>query len=258
MTDDRAGASEVARLTGAGLDAGPRDVLVALITFGASLAVLVYGLSSLASFPIFLAAHLVTIAIPATYLALRMRDHSDLTVPTLLLVATTATGPVGALGCAVMALGLWLRRPAPKRLQDWYDYIAGVVARSRLTHIHDELTSGRLPTDPAAEVPRFRPILHGGSVEEQQRVLGVIGRRYHADFRPALRNALRNKNGFIRAQAAAVASKLSIEEKNRLWSGSSLGEDGRERPYGPAKSDRSVEPADQTAPDALDVEARRP
>jgi hypothetical protein len=191
---------------------------------------------------------LVTIAIPATYLALRMRDHSDLTVPTLLLVATTATGPVGALGCAVMALGLWLRRPAPKRLQDWYDYIAGVVARSRLTHIHDELTSGRLPTDPAAEVPRFRPILHGGSVEEQQRVLGVIGRRYHADFRPALRNALRNKNGFIRAQAAAVASKLSIEEKNRLWSGSSLGE----------KSDRSVEPADQTAPDALDVEARRP
>jgi hypothetical protein len=51
---------------------------------------------------------------------------------------------------------------------------------------------------------------------EQQRVLGVIGRRYHADFRLGLARALRNKNGFIRAQAAAVVSRLTIDEKNRL------------------------------------------
>jgi hypothetical protein len=225
MTDDRAGASELPRLAAAGLDASPRDALVALVTFGASLAVLAYGLSSTGSFPIFLAGHIAVLAIPVAYLALRVRDHGDITIATLLLVATIATGPVGALGCAVLALWLWLRRPAPTRLQEWYDYIAGVVARGRLTRIHDELTSGRMPSDPAAEVPRFRPILHGGSVEEQQRVLGVIGRRYHPDFRPALRNALRNKNGFIRAQAAAVASRLSIDEKNRLWSGSAAGED---------------------------------
>jgi hypothetical protein len=84
--------------------------------------------------------------------------------------------------------------------------------------------SGRLPSDPAAKVPRFRPILYGSSIEEQQRVLGVIGRRYHVDFRPALRKALRNKDGFIRAQAAAVASRLDIDEKNRLWSTASIDE----------------------------------
>jgi hypothetical protein len=67
-------------------------------------------------------------------------------------------------------------------------------------------------------VPRFRPLLRSGSTEEQQRVLGVIGRRYHPDFRSALRDALRNRNGFIRAQAAAVASRLDIEEKKDLWS----------------------------------------
>ena len=48
-------------------------------------------------------------------------------------------------------------------------------------------------------------------------MLGVIGRRYHADFRPVLRKALRNRNGFIRAQAAAVASHLNADEKSRLW-----------------------------------------
>ena len=112
----------------------------------------------------------------------------------------------------------------------------------RLKSIHDELKSDRLLSDPAAQVPRFRPILHGTSIEEQQRVLGVIGRRYHPDFRAVLRKALRNKDGFIRAQAAAVASRLDIDEKNRLWSTS------------------ASEEADQDAPhqDALDVEPRQP
>ena len=37
----------------------------------------------------------------------------------------------------------------------------------------------------------------------------------------SLRDALRNKNSFIRAQAAAVASRLDAEEKNKLWSSAS-------------------------------------
>jgi hypothetical protein len=250
MTDiDHAIGSEPVALPpgDAGLDVGLADALVALLTFAVSLAVLGYGLSSIASLPLFLALHLATLIMPATFLRIRARDNGELTVPVLLLVATFATGPVGALGCACMALALWRQHPSPKRLQDWYDYIAGVVARSRLTHVHEELTSGRLPFDPAAKVPRFRPILHGTSIEEQQSVLGVIGRRYHADFRPALRKALRNKNGFIRAQAAAVASRLDIDEKNRLWS---TAPDKR-----PAPAARRQSAPDQ---DALDAEARRP
>ena len=113
------------------------------------------------------------------------------------------------------------RVPTPHRLRSWYEYITGVVARDRIVHLYDDLNSGRLPHRPGAEFPRFRPILHGTSTDEQQRVLGVLGRRYHADFRAALRDALRNKNSFIRAQAAAVASRLDAEEKNKLWSSAS-------------------------------------
>jgi hypothetical protein len=199
------------------LDVGPADVLVALMTSALSLAVLAYGMSAIASAPVFIVLHLAVLVVPAIFLRGRMRRGGELTVPVLLLIATFAAGPVGALGCAVMALTLWRQNPSPARLQDWYDYIAGVVARTRLTRIYDELVSGRLPSDPAAKVPRFGPILEGSSVEEQQRVLGVIGRRYHADFRPVLRKAMRNSNGFIRAQAAAVASGLDADEKNRLW-----------------------------------------
>jgi hypothetical protein len=242
MTDvDRALASEPVspQLNEPRLEVGPGDVLVALLTAACSLAVLAYGLSAIASVTVFVLLHLAALIIPAAFLGFRARRNGELTVPVVLLLATFAAGPVGALGCALMALALWRQGPSPLRLQDWYDYIAGVVARGRLTRIHDELRSDRLLADPAAQVPRFRPILHGTSIEEQQRVLGVIGRRYHPDFRPVLRKALRNKDGFIRAQAAAVASRLDIEEKNRLWSS------GSRDPGGPSD-------------DALDVEARRP
>src|SRR5260370_36040908 len=105
-----------------------------------------------------------------------------------------------------MASLLRRRRPSLERLHSWYAYIAGVVARDRPARIYEELSSGRLPRDPIAEIPRFRPILTCGSTEEQQRVLSAICRRYHGDFRATLRQALLNKNGFIRAQAAAIAS----------------------------------------------------
>jgi hypothetical protein len=230
------------RLDEAGLEVGLADVLIALVTFAASLAVLIYGMSANARFEDALLLHLAVLVAPALFWTVRAWHNGELTVPVLLTVATFAAGPVGALGCAGMALALWCQRPSPTRLQGWYDYIAGVVARSRLTRIYDELISGRLPHDPAAEVPRFRPILHGASIEEQQEVLGVLGRRYHPDFRPVLRNALRHKNGFIRAQAAAVASRLDIDEKNRLWS---------------TAVPREADPGTRVA-DALDAERPRP
>jgi hypothetical protein len=225
--------------TAPGLEIGLDDVLVALVTSWCSLGVLWYGTGPDASFSSFLLLHLAVVGVPALFFAMRAYRNGDLTIAVLLLLATATAGPIGAIGCACMAFALWCRLPAPTRLKNWYEYIAGVAARRRVARIHDEMVSGRLPTDPHAQVPRFAPILQGSSVETQQRVLGVVGRRYHPDLRPILRKALRNRNGFIRAQAAAIASRLDIEEKNRLWS--------------------TTPPADQGAPaDALDVEARRP
>jgi hypothetical protein len=200
-----------------GLTVGFGDVTASLLSFGASLLVLAYGMSATADFRIFLLAHVAVLAIPVLLWTKRARTNGEITFAALLTLTTLVSGPVGAFGCLIMALTLSYRRPSPIRLQNWYDYIAGVVARGRLTRIYDELASGRLPSDPAAKVPRFRPFLHGSSVDAQQRILAVIGRRYHPAFRSALRNALGNKNPFIRAQAAAVAARLDSDEKNRIW-----------------------------------------
>ena len=163
------------------LDARLLDALVALVTGAASLSVLAYSLSAAAIFPLCLLMHLAVVGLTAGYLAIRVRQNSDLTVPFILLLATAATGPVGAIGCAGMALSLWSRHPSPSRLQEWYDYISGVVARTRVAHLHDELVAGRLPSDPAAAVPRFTPILQGdfgrGSATRARRDRPALSRR---------------------------------------------------------------------------------
>jgi hypothetical protein len=215
--DQIAGESGSGRPSVSALKVDFHDLLAALLSFGASLLVLAYGMSAAALLPVLLLLHVGVLTIPAGLWTIRARRNGELTFAVLLTLATLVSGPVGALGCGLMALTLWYQRPSPRRLQNWYDYIAGVVARGRLTQIYDELASGRLPSDPAAQVPRFRPILNGPSVDEQQRILAVMGRRYHPAFRPALRNALRNRNAFIRAQAAAVAARLNADEKNRIW-----------------------------------------
>src|SRR6266849_3318519 len=166
MTDtDRASLSRLAsqRLDQAALEVGSRDVVVSLVSFAVSLAVLAFAMSPLASFPAFIALHVASLVVPGIFLTMRLRRNGELTIPVLLLVTSFACGPLGGLGCAFMALALWRRRPSPGRLRHWYEYIAGVVAREGIVRIYDELSSGRLPPDPASEVPRFRPLLHDAS-----------------------------------------------------------------------------------------------
>jgi hypothetical protein len=192
------------------------DVAVSALTFALSVAVL---WTAMRGVPIGLIAalHGGVICVPLAFSTLRMRTGGDLAVPLLLLIVVMVSGPLGAAGCAAMTLALWLRRPDPRRLQCWYDYIAGVSRRTAVEETYVELTSKRLLTDFSAPIHRFDPILSGTSLAQQQRVLGVIGRNYHPDFRATLKKALRNRNILIRAQGAAIASVLAPEDKTRLW-----------------------------------------
>jgi hypothetical protein len=220
MNDPDPTADPAFKVFGPAATGGRADVLCCLLTFVLSTAVLVYAMSSGAKLSLLVVLYAAVLVIPIGFCVMRRRDKGELTFATLLLMTTAVAGPIGALGCALVVLALWSRQPGPERLRHWYEYISGVVARGVTVRLYEELTCGRLPSDTKAAVPRFRPILRSASVEEQQRVLGVLGRRYHEEFRAVLREALRHRNGFIRAQAAAVATRLDFDEKTRLWSGS--------------------------------------
>jgi hypothetical protein len=198
------------------------DAAVSVLTFVLSTAVF---WSAIRGAPIGVVAALQggVVCVPLAFLGFRNRAGGELVVPLLLLIAVAVSGPVGAAGCTAMTLVLWLRRPEPRRLQRWYDYIAGVGQRTPMEETYTELTSARLSTDFSAPVHRFDPILSGTSLVQQQRVLSVIGRNYHPDFHASLKKALRNRNILIRAQAAAIASLLAPEDKTRLWQPAAVG-----------------------------------
>ena len=200
------------------IDVRAADVVVAMITFAASSGVLWVAHGGGLAMPWALLLHCGAVCIPAGFFALRQRHGLELTIPTLLFVATLAGGPMGAAAVACATIALAWRKPRPQRLRDWYAYIMGVVEHSPGDRLYQELTAGRAPADPMAAPRAFMPIFKGNSIDEQQRVLGVIGRRFHGDFRPVLREALRNRDGFVRAQAAAIASRLDLKEKSLLWS----------------------------------------
>ena len=194
-----------------------RDIAVSLVTCVASLLVVVGLVDGYVDIGEAVLLHLGVFAVPVLFLIYSQRRGHELTVATLLSVGTLVAGPIGAIGSLVVTLAWWYQRPDAARLHDWYDSITGIVVRGDAARIHDEVTSGRRSADPAVSVDRLGLVLSGSSVAEQQRVVGVIGRQYHEDLRPLLRSALRNRNPIIRAQAAAVASRLDLDEKNRLW-----------------------------------------
>jgi hypothetical protein len=194
-----------------------RDIAVSLMTCVLSLAIAAGVIVGKIGIVTAVLLQLGVVALLVLFLIYSARCGRELTVATLLAVGTFVGGPIGAVGGTIVAFALWRQRPAASRLRDWYDTITGIVAREQSARIRDDVVLGRLPADPAASVDRLGLVLSGHSMADQQRVVGVIGRQYHPDLRPLLRRALRNPNAMIRAQAAAVASRLDLAEKNHLW-----------------------------------------
>jgi hypothetical protein len=69
-----------------------------------------------------------------------------------------------------------------------------------------------------------------GSLVQKQALLGLIGRKYHADYYPHLKLALRSPQAVVRAQAAAVFAKLKEEQKAQLNLSLSKGGDAADDP----------------------------
>src|SRR5213076_1581889 len=105
------------------------DVLASTAVFVLSLVVVGIALRG-APIAVIATLHAGVVCFASTLFLLRMREGGELALPLLLLMSVTVSGPLGAGGCMAMELFLLPRRSDPRRLSDWYDYIAGVSRRS--------------------------------------------------------------------------------------------------------------------------------
>jgi hypothetical protein len=136
------------------------------------------------------------------------RQGSD-TNPFLLLAITTGViGPLGAAGCLVVSQLVHLGTESDDLLKAWYARLSLSTETDAMTRLSDTITTGRalhLTEEPTAS---FLAVLEHGSVSDQQRVLGIIARKFHPDYLPVLKKALTNEAPVIRVQAAAVAAHV--------------------------------------------------
>lgn len=165
-------------------------------------------------FPI-LAGHLAVVALGGWWVLRRSNGVADVSPSVLIVLAVAVGGPIGA--AAALLIPRFSRRSAKTGplLEDWYQRIALSAEISRETELCDNVASGRT-MDLAAPPPRsFAATIADGTLAEKQVALGLIARRFHPDYLPALTAALKSPEPVVRVQAAAVAARVRDELKTR-------------------------------------------
>lgn len=140
------------------------------------------------------------------------------------------TGPFGAAGMLLLALVLGFKKPETKLLDEWYRRLSQSTRRNKENLLYRSIIAGRAPKSGQAtrgspspsSITSFYTIMEYGTLEQKQKLLGIIALKYHPDFFPLLKVALHDSDPTVRAQAAAVNTKLYVHYKAQLAKANSL------------------------------------
>jgi len=158
-----------------------------------------------------LAAHLFITAGFALLMQATLRDRaSDVQFLSVLLLAVV--GPLAAI-IGGLALASLARNAAPVRLRR---SVIDVHAADKIEEFIDRIISGRSIQSGDHTNASFATIMSNGVAEQQLRVLAVIAQKFHPEFLPVLKLALRSEHLSVRASAAALVTALKFEMKERL------------------------------------------
>jgi hypothetical protein len=158
-----------------------------------------------------LSVHALLIGLLSAWITRLSRASRNAAFPLLATIAIAATGPIGGV-VALITFALSKPRADEQQLLDaWYARIAMAVDTDDDTQLCEAVVAGRTPNLATAAPLSFPAVMQSGALSDRQAALGVIARRFHPDYLPALTLALKNAEPVIRVQAAAVATKLRGE-----------------------------------------------
>ena len=152
--------------------------------------------------------HFGIVGVAARWLLKEQPPANDVTARALILLATAAAGPVGVLAGLLFTLAVPQSPTASPLLDDWYRRIALSSELDPVTELCDNVASGRTMNLASPAPQPFLSVMVSGAIAEQQMALGLIARRFHLDYLPALTRALRSPEPVIRVQAAAVVARI--------------------------------------------------
>lgn len=187
---------------------GPGIAAVLAIAAGETAAIVAVVKLVGANAALLLTVHAATLGILLWLVRRTMTRSADTSVPLLALLATTALGPAGALGAALLGWLATLRPADVHLLEDWYERISLSTAVDPVTRLCDDVSVGRTLALDGAAPESYLGIMERGSLSERQIVLGHVARHFHSDYLPVLKAALMSPEPVIRVQAAAVAAHV--------------------------------------------------
>ncbi len=190
--------------------------------FAAAFAVAAEGLVGLAAltadgpllWPVVL--HFVVTAITAAILFVGRQSAYDPTVSSLIVLVILVSGPVGALASLVALAFLDHAGAGPDVLEAWYTRLAGSAHSDPPTELSDRVIAGRVMASTAPPPVSYEEVIASGTLGQCQAALGLMARRFHTDYTPALEAALRSREPVVRVQAAAVVSRVRMNLKSRI------------------------------------------
>lgn len=169
------------------------------------------AVASARAWPLVALLHLAVLAALAIWVGALRGAGRDTTAAMLALLLTAIAGPVGALLALLYAPFAATRTSDGELLAAWYARLALSNEVDPAERLAGDIEAGRT-LDPAAPEPAaLADLLARGTLEQRQQALGLIARRFHFDYGPALSLALRSEEPVLRAQAAAVAARVRSE-----------------------------------------------
>lgn len=181
------------------------ELVVVLLTFSADVPL---------SVPVQL--HAVAVVTVALVLFRGRAPDDDLTVAALMFLVILAAGPAGAIASLAVLPFAGHAGAGPAVLSAWYARLSQASGANPTTELTDRVKAGRVIDTNAASPAKFEDVINTGTLAERQAALGLMARRFHTDYAPALEAALRSPEPVVRVQAAAVVSRVRADLKGRI------------------------------------------
>jgi hypothetical protein len=184
------------------------DVPTALLALLAEAGIAWLTVTGVLKLPLALMYHLAVIGALVVRVVQCQRTGRDVGALLLLVPAVAIAGAFGAAGGLVIG---WLSKQRTEdqaRLARWYTRIALSTETSPMSRLSDHILSGRALDPDLAPPDPFASLISTGTIAEKQSILGLIARKFHPEYLPALQAAMISTEPVIRVQAAAVAAKI--------------------------------------------------
>jgi polysaccharide biosynthesis protein PelE len=126
----------------------------------------------------------------------------------LYVASLIALGPIGVLGCVLMAAVRWISSRSSVSFEEWYERLSPQAFTDRAQALYELIEWRSAKPSRESTVAPFCDVLDQGSVAQKQSVVMLIADHFKPEFSPALQRALNDPEPAIRVQAATAAARI--------------------------------------------------